>query len=271
MSEGTCPEGRAFRDLIQASFESSPARAVFAGRYPAGCGERDLNVALFAPEEYVAAMIRQLWAEMGGRWDGKVRNAPTPPDARLAYVHESVALTEIVRDINKYSNNVMARQLYLTLAAHLGGAPARAETGQHVMRQWLTSKGIPAPEFVIENGSGLSRVERISAGTLAALLQAAWRSPAMPELVASLPIVAVDGTMRRRLLGERIAGQAHVKTGLLSDVRSMAGYVLDRRGRRQAVVMMVNHPNAPQAQEAFDALLLWTYNAGAIDASQRPN
>ena len=72
-------------------------------------------------------------------------------------------------------------------------------------------------------------------------------------------MVAADGTMRKRLRGERVAGQAHIKTGLLNDARSMAGYVLDRSGRRYIVVMMVNHPNAPQADAAQDALLAWVY------------
>ena len=122
----------------------------------------------------------------------------------------------------------------------------------------------------MENGSGLSRNERISAATLAALLNAAWRSPVMPELIASLPLVATDGTMRRRLRGEPVAGSAHVKTGLLSDARALAGYVLDRRGVRYIVVMIVNHPNAPQADGALDALLRWTYaQAGTARAPAR--
>ena len=115
----------------------------------------------------------------------------------------------------------------------------------------------------MENGSGLSRIERISAATLAALLQAAWQSAVMPEFIASMPVVAADGTMRRRLRGESVAGQAHIKSGLLAEVRSMAGYVLDRRGRRMIVLMLVNHPAAHQAQEAMDALLRWVYEGGS--------
>jgi D-alanyl-D-alanine carboxypeptidase/D-alanyl-D-alanine-endopeptidase (penicillin-binding protein 4) len=127
------------------------------------------------------------------------------------------------------------------------------------VKAWLARKGLPTPELVMENGSGLSRVERISAGSLAALLQAAYRSAVMPELMSSLPIVGMDGTMRRRLKSDGITGQAHIKTGLLNDVRAMAGYVLDRQGRRQIVVMIVNHPSAHETQPAFDALLRWVY------------
>jgi len=260
LADGACPEGRAFRELIQASFESRPKpRAAFTGLYPALCGERDLNVALFAPEDYVAAMIRQLWGEMGGSWTGTVRDGTVPTGARLVYVHESEPLGEIVRGVNKFSNNVMARQLFLTLGAELVGPPAQTENAARAVRQWLTLKNIAAPELVLENGSGLSRVERISAANLAALLQAAWKSPVMPEFVSSLPVVAADGTMRKRLRWERIAGYAHIKTGLLSDARAIAGYVLDRNGKRHAVVMIVNHPRAPEADVAMDALLAWVY------------
>ena len=259
LADGGCPEGKAFRDLIQANFQPRPPRAAFTGLYPTVCGERDLNVALYDPQDYVAAMIRQLWGEMGGSWRGSVREGIVPPTARLVYVHDSDPLAEIVRDINKFSNNVMARQLFLTLGAELSGPPARAEEAARAVKQWLVFKNISAPELVLENGSGLSRHERASAATLAALLQAAWRSPLMPEFVSSLPLVAADGTMKKRLRGERVAGSAHIKTGLLSDARAIGGYVLDRTGRRHVVVMIANHPNAPQADAAMDALLAWVY------------
>ena len=267
--EGACPEGRAFRDLIQAAFQSTPPRASFTGSYPASCGERDLNVALHTPEDYVTGMIRQLWTEMGGTWSGALREGTVPVTARLVYVHDSEPLAETVRDINKFSNNVMARQLFLTVGAELLGPPAQAENSARAIRQWLTFKRIAAPELVLENGSGLSRIERISAASLAAVLQAAWRSPVMPEFVSSLPVVAADGTMKKRMRGERVAGSAHIKTGLLSDARAMAGYVLDRTGRRHVVVMMVNHPKAPEADAAMDALLAWTYDSPNAPAQRR--
>ena len=276
VSNGACPEGRAFRDLIQASFQNGTApRASFTGRYPASCAERDLNVALYAPREYLAGMLRQLWTELGGTWQGGVREGTVPNDSRPALVHESPPLAEIVRDINKFSNNVMARQLYLTLAAELGGAPARPEAAFDAIKDWLKTKNISAPELVMENGSGLSRNERITAATLARILDAAWASPLMPELLASMPIAATDGTMRRRLRGDPLAGQAHVKTGLLNDARSIAGYVQDRNGARHIVVMIVNHPSAPQSDAAMDALLRWVYENGAattrgLSRSRRP-
>lgn len=261
LAEGPCPEGRAFRDLMQAGFESKPKlRASFTGLYPLQCGEKDFNVVLNTPEDYAAGMIRQLWGELGGTWRGTIRDGTVPPGARLFYTHESEPLGETVRGINKFSNNVMARQLFLTLAAELVGTPALPENATRAIRQWLTLKNIRAPELVLENGSGLSRSERISAGSMAALLQAAWQSPVMPEFVASLPVVAADGTMKKRMRGERVAGSAHIKTGLLNEARAMGGYVLDRHGKRHVVVMIVNHPGAPDTDAAMDALLAWVYN-----------
>lgn len=259
LSEGACPEGSAFRELLKATFEPARARATFTGQYPASCGEKDLNVALLEPNDHVAGTMRQLWPEMGGVWSGAVREGPTPPGARLLHSQESPSLAEIVRDTNKFSNNIMARHIFLTLGAEDAGAPANGQKAFTAIKNWLARKGIAAPELVMENGSGLSRVERISAASLASLLQVAWRSPVMAELMSSMPVVGLDGTMRKRLRNDGVTGQAHVKTGLLSDVRAMAGYVLDHNGHRQVVVMLVNHPSAHEAQPAMDALLRWVY------------
>jgi D-alanyl-D-alanine carboxypeptidase/D-alanyl-D-alanine-endopeptidase (penicillin-binding protein 4) len=259
--DGDCAEGRAFRTLLAPVFEPGPPpRVAFDGRYPLACGEKDLNVALLPPNAHVGGVLRELWGEMGGTWHGQAREGAVPENARLLHTHESPALAEMVRDINKHSNNVMARQLFLTLATAGNDPPAMVHQSRQVLRHWLNLKGIAAPELSIENGSGLSRSDRASAATLAALLQAAWKSAVMPEFVASLPLAALDGTMKKRLLDEPLAGQAHLKTGLLSDARAMAGYLLDAGGRRQIVVMLMHHPNAPDAEAANDALLRWVYD-----------
>ena len=257
LSDAPCGD---WRERIKADFQSqgAAARAAFSGSYSGACGERDWHVAMLAPSTYAANLFRLLWAELGGTITGGTRDGIAPQGKPFATL-ESATLSEVVRDINKFSNNVMARQLYLTIAADQAGVPASTANGQRAIKAWLARKGIDVPELVIENGSGLSRIERISAQSLTTLLVAAFRSPVMPELLASLPLVAVDGTMRRRMKSESIAGQAHIKTGSLSDVRAIAGYVLDRNGRRYAVSMIVNHANAQQSQAAQDALLNWVY------------
>jgi serine-type D-Ala-D-Ala carboxypeptidase/endopeptidase (penicillin-binding protein 4) len=244
---------------LDARGDSASARLAFTGVYPANCGERVRNFSVLGHPQYVLALFRELWREQGGTLAGTVRDGAAPPDARLVTTVQSPGLSEIVRDINKFSNNVMARQLFLTLGAVGAGAPASADKSSRVIRQWLADKGLSFPELVLENGSGLSRMERISARNLGELLLAAFRSAVMPELIASLPVVAVDGTMKKRLSGAEVAGQAHIKTGSLSGVRAIAGYVLDARGRRLAVVFIANHANAGNAQIVQDALLRWVH------------
>jgi D-alanyl-D-alanine carboxypeptidase/D-alanyl-D-alanine-endopeptidase (penicillin-binding protein 4) len=140
--------------------------------------------------------------------------------------------------------------------------PGRYDRSSRAVQSWLQARGLDIPELVIENGSGLSRSDRISAGSLGRLLIAAYRSSVMPEFIASMPLVAYDGTLRKRMKFDSVAGQAHIKTGSLGDVRSIAGYVLDRTGRRVAVVFIVNHANAGAGQAAQDAVLKWVYEAG---------
>jgi D-alanyl-D-alanine carboxypeptidase/D-alanyl-D-alanine-endopeptidase (penicillin-binding protein 4) len=230
------------------------ALVVFSGSYSADCGERTWPLAVFDAGRFFEASFRWLWSESGGVLRGKLRMAPTPPEARLVYRHESEPLAVLVRDMNKFSNNVMARHVFLALSAERG-APGDAAASERILREWLAARGIDDRDLAIENGSGLSRDERASAAFIASVLRSAWSSGVMPELAASFPVFAVDGTLKTRRAGA--AGHAHLKGGTLTGVQSMAGYVLGRGGKRWIVVMMVNHPNAGAAQPAFDALVEW--------------
>jgi D-alanyl-D-alanine carboxypeptidase/D-alanyl-D-alanine-endopeptidase (penicillin-binding protein 4) len=231
------------------------ATVIFSGTYPEECGEKAWPLSLFDADRYAEAALRWIWSEAGGRLAGKVRAAPAPDGATLFHRFESEPLAALVRDINKYSNNVMARQLFLAISAEKSGAPGEAKASDGIVREWLAAKGVPAGDLVLENGSGLSRAERISAATMSALLRAAWASPVMPELVSSLSLYAVDGTFKSR--NGATAGQAHLKGGTLTGVQSVAGFVLDTKGNRWTVAMIANHENANRAQAAFDALVDW--------------
>jgi D-alanyl-D-alanine carboxypeptidase/D-alanyl-D-alanine-endopeptidase (penicillin-binding protein 4) len=250
-----------WRGELKADIRPGPEPALVAlnGSYSANCGEKSYLLALFDSERYAHGLFRELWSQQGGSFEGGVRQGEVPAGARLLLTHTSPPLTEVVRDVNKFSNNVMARQLFLALGAEYSGPPATLEKSRAALQQWLQGKGLRFPELVMENGSGLSRTERISAAHLGELLLSAFASPVMPEFMASLPVSGVDGTMKKRMNGSGIAGQAHIKTGLLEGVRTMAGYVLDARGRRVVVVALVNHPNAGAAEPVLDALLEWVY------------
>ncbi|MDD5247373.1 MAG: D-alanyl-D-alanine carboxypeptidase/D-alanyl-D-alanine-endopeptidase [Rhodocyclaceae bacterium] len=236
-------------------------RLVLTGSYPAACGQKNWQLGIMPHDLYVRGVFEQLWRELGGSIKGGVRDAAAPPSARLIATIESPGLADIVRDINKFSNNVMARQVYLTLGLASGKRPVRPADAEAAIRTWLDGHGLAFPDMVIENGCGLSRQERLSAEDLGRLLQSAWKSPLMPEFVASLPLAAVDGTMKKRFNGNDAAGQMHIKTGTLDGVKAIAGYVLDRNGRNQSVVFIINHANAQAGQAAEDALLQWVYDA----------
>jgi len=254
---GPCVDFRAYpvRPKIDA------AGIVLTGTYATSCGVRTwwLHPFELSQLQYTGAVLRSLWGEVGGTLAGEVREGPLPAGARLLHEADSQSLSEIARDINKFSNNVMARQLFLTVSAELLKLPGNPERSARAVKTWLADKKLGGDELVMENGSGLSRLERISAGSLGRMLVAAYRSPVMPEFMASMPLVAYDGTMRRRLKTRDVAGQAHIKTGSLNDVRSIGGYVLGASGRRFAVVCIVNHTNLEGVQALQDALLQWVY------------
>ena len=251
-----------WKEKLRARFDGSGAS--FTGKFSANCGEKSWYVHphQMTHTQYFNVVFRQMWADLGGSFKGEVASGAAPPAASLLAEWESPALSEVIRDINKFSNNVMARQVLLTLAADNPKLPAPTERGAQAIKTWLAGKGIEAPELVIENGAGLSRNERISAATLGRILVAAFKSPLMPEFIASMPLTGYDGTMRNRLKDRGVAGHAHIKTGSLDDVRSIAGYVLAASGKRYAVVCLINHKNAARGQEAQDALLQWVFENG---------
>ena len=254
-AEGPCGDWRA---RLQADF-TNPLAPAFRGSYPLSCGERVWHVSVLDHTQYFGAVFRALWESAGGRWSGKAREAAVPADARRIALHESAPLAEVIRDINKYSNNVMTRQLFLTLGSEAARQPGTPERASRALADWLSSRTLAMPELVLENGSGLSREERIAPASLARLLAHAWASPLMPEFFSSLPLVGVDGTMRNR---NGAAGSAHIKTGLLRDVRAIAGVVHAASGRRYVVVALINHANARDGQAAQDALLDWVFRNG---------
>ena len=230
---------------------------ILTGAYPSACGDQSVPLNLLSPEANVAAAFSVLWRELGGLHAGKVRAGTPEPGARLLFENESPALAQLVRDINKFSNNVMAKMLFLNLGAVRYGAPATWDKGNRVVRAWAVEHGFEMPELVLENGSGLSRIERISAASLARLLGYAAARPAYYEFAASLPAVGLEGTQKNRLNGSSSAGLAWLKSGTLNGVRNFAGYVLGPDGQRRILVMMINHLNAEAGAKAQAALLEW--------------
>lgn len=248
--DGDCGD---WRSRLRVDISPHPDRfhLVITGSYPRSCGAQTWHLAVLDHPQYVYGVFRELWEELGGRIGDGYAEARVPEGALQLAGIESPPLAELIRDINKFSNNVMARQLFLSLG---DGTPQGAATA---VRGWLAHEGLNSPELVLENGSGLSRVERISAHSLAALLNDAWQGALMPEFMASLPIVGIDGTMRKRLRDGDATGQGRIKTGTLDGVKTMAGYMRDRKGHWQIVVFLINDARASAGQAAQDALLNW--------------
>jgi D-alanyl-D-alanine carboxypeptidase/D-alanyl-D-alanine-endopeptidase (penicillin-binding protein 4) len=236
--------------------ENNGNRLEFSGNYATLCGEKSLNLAPLPADAQASGLLRALWKELGGTFSGQVRNGTVAVGSQMLTQHASAPLADAVREINKYSNNVMARHVFLSLGND-SPTGATAERAKQRISDWLSSRGQRFPELEIENGSGLSRRERISGDSLNKLLLDAWKNPVMPEFISSLPIVGIDGTMKKRLKESAASGRAHIKTGTLDSVKTAAGYALDAQGRRYAVTFLINHPRSALGGAAIDALLLW--------------
>lgn len=256
-----CRGGWASHVGMRALQKAGKETIVFSGAYDAACGEREMFRVVSEPTPYIHGVFRAVWAEMGGRFEGGAREAVVPEAARVVAAVASPPLADVIRSVNKYSNNVMTRQLLLTLGALQDTPPGTTQKGIAAVRAWMKQRGLDFPELVLENGAGLSRRERISARHLGELLLVGYASPSMPEFLSSLPVSGLDGTMRHRLAGTPLEGRVHLKTGSINNVRASAGYVLDRLNRRVVVVVLHNHPQADTAaaDALQDAVLDWVY------------
>jgi len=248
-----------------------PLNAQFSGTFPSSCKGVNFNVVALDANTFLTQGFAAAWELAGGTWVRPPfgKNGNVPLAARLLLQFEGIALADDILDINKYSNNVMARQLLLTLALEKMGKPATTANGELVIQSWLKQNALDFQGLVIENGSGLSRNEAISASQMNQLLLTARNLPVGDIFYNSLPIAGTDGTMRNRLMSQlrkflhlKKKPEARIKTGSLADVRAISGYVLSKSGKMYAVTSFINHPNAWRGLEAHDQLLSWLLEDG---------
>lgn len=267
LSPGHCQD---WRSQLRADF-SDPLRIRFSGRYAAACGAQEWPVAYSDPAMYARRVVRGMWQAAGGSLSGQVRDGQRPASARLLLHSPSLPLTELVADINKFSNNVMAQQLFLTLSVQVD-APGTFERSRQRIAQWWRTQ-LPAHVAPsMDNGSGLSRQARIPVRSLSALLQLAAQGTLAQPFQDSLSIVGVDGTVKHwaeRHPDSALLGKAWLKTGTLRDVAAVAGYVESRSGQRYSVVAIVNHDDAKRARPALSALLEWVAQDAPSNTADR--
>ena len=266
---GSCGDWRTLVTPVFATNGNS-ASASFTGTYPRECADKDWYVSLFDHNGLLAGTFARMWRDAGGTWTGIMKDGATPKNARVLYTHTSASLASMVTDINKFSNNVMARQLMLTIDAELSRKPAQAKRAARSIQEWAKSRGFDINDLVIENGSGLSRVERISAQSMAKLLEYGLTAPFSSDFVSSLPLAATDGTLTKRFVNHQAEGTAYLKTGTLTGVKALSGYLLLPNDRKMIFVGMINHGNAEAGQKALDAAVDWVYQTQSQLPSQAP-
>lgn len=233
-------------------------RLTLHGAFPAGCRQR-APLQLIDRQWLVTRAVRQFWAELGGTMGPGDVEAAAPPGAVVLATHRGRPLAEVLRGVMKSSDNALTRLIYLQLGAQAAqpGEPTLAAAERSV-RAWFSAHGIDDRGLVLDNGSGLSRSERISPAQLAALLRAGQRGTQAPELLATLPVAGLDGTLSRRLKDGPATGQARLKTGTLRDAVGLAGFVPDANGKPWVFVALLNHPEAARkGRPVLDALVEW--------------
>ena len=234
---------------------------VFSGNYALACKQRTLYRRVSEAQDHYQHFFLPLWNQIGGSVDGKITQGIVPADAKRLLEESSISLAEAVRLVNKYSNNVMTRQILLSMGAQEFGPPGTTDKGIAAVNAWLVEHKLDHPDLQLDNGAGLSRDARISAGLLGELLLHVYKQAYMPEFIASLPVSGYDGTMAHRFNDTPLVGHAHIKTGLLDFVQSMAGYVTTATGKRYVVVLLHNDKRAHtrSAEKLQNQLINWIY------------
>ena len=255
---------RGCRPRMRVTHRGSQTIVTFSGRFSRRCGTRTYTKVVSAPANMIFGAMRTYWKrDVGGNFNARFAMGRVPTGARPLLRTYSRTLAQILPTIDKDSNNVMARQLLLTIGAKHSGGTGTERNGANAIGTWLASRGLHFPELRIENGSGLSRTARISARHLGDLMIDAYRSPYRQYLMRSLAVAGVDGTMKRRLKGTRVRGRGFFKTGTLRDVRSIAGYVKAANGKTYVMAILHNDPRARRRSlVAHDKLIEWVFDGG---------
>ena len=256
--EGDC-EGfqRGLRMVPNKAFN----QLTFMGTFPDTCEDFSLYRSMLSHNEYTYALFKNIWHQVGGELSGNWRNIEFEPLDAPFFSHDSETLSHVIGNINKHSNNVMTRNLLLTLAAERYPLPATQKKGRMVINEWLKDKSLSRVGFDYDNGAGLSRHSRLTTEQVVEVLLDTYKSPFMPEFMASLSLSGLDGTMLERFVDDKLTGKLHVKTGMIDHVSSMAGYLYSKNGKRYAFAIIQNFDDIHRGygEEVQETLIRWLY------------
>jgi serine-type D-Ala-D-Ala carboxypeptidase/endopeptidase (penicillin-binding protein 4) len=257
---GPC-KGKAPQIVMDTASADDPDHVVFSGKMPRSCRNYSLERTAMTANSYAFGVFKTLWGHWGGTIDGGHRHATLTQKTRPLVTWRSRHLGEVIRPLNKWSNNLMTRMLLYSISEAQHPAPATRAKGSQALREHLKSRGLDVSQLLLDNGSGLSRDTRVTARFMTDLLRQAWYRPSMPEFVASLAIAGKDGTVRKRFRGKKQSGSMHLKTGSLDNVSAISGYVHTEKKRTFVVALLINGRgvNYGIGKNVQDALLAWTY------------
>lgn len=195
------------------------------GDIPVGTEEKRFYKNISYPRQYAAALFRRFFKEQGITIQGRNRYEAVPPTAKEILVHESRPLSMIVTDLNRMSNNFIAEQILKTMAAELKSVPGSTDNGLKILENFLKEVGVSG-NYQLVNGSGLSLDNLMTAAQLVEVLKFGYRNfEAFPEYVSSMGIAGVNGTVNKRLVGTVAEGRVRAKTGSLTGVSALSGYL----------------------------------------------
>jgi D-alanyl-D-alanine carboxypeptidase/D-alanyl-D-alanine-endopeptidase (penicillin-binding protein 4) len=240
----TSPAGSKPELVLRSDAGSSLFR--LSGSLPLGGEPWAASVAIADPARYAAAVFSEVLAARGITVTGTVATSsdPLPAGRRVLAARESEPLAEILRVVNKKSQNLHTEMLLRLLGARVK-AGGSLEAGHEAVEDFLRRLNVPAETWDLRDGSGLSRSDILTPHGLAVLLAAMDKHPHAAAFRDSLPVAGVDGTLEGRMRGTAAAGRVRAKTGSLRHVNALAGYATHRSGERLAFAIVLNHHAAP--------------------------
>jgi len=238
------------------------------GRIPLSASPETVRISVPSVPYYVGESFRAILKEMGVTVEGSVKVRQVPSNASVIAETQSPPLREIVRWLNKVSDNLYAEMLLRAVALKERGQGSVSVAIQ-ILRQQLVDWGIDPNDVQLFDGSGLSRLNMVTPRAIVKLLQIARTRPWFDAFKESLPIAGKDGTLRARFQNTPAEGRIFAKTGYIGSVVALSGYVQRADGDELVFSILVNHYSAPtrQVQACVDRFVASLVEGGKLSAT----